>query len=228
MLFVVPLYLQSVRGESAITTALLLVPFGGLFGIVSFTAMPIARRIGIRIVVTTGVAMMALGLLVLAVTATASGLAGIVAGTAIYGAGGAWCMATATTVVLNSIPTSQAGDSAAVNQITRQVGAALGFAIIGTVLAVVYARDLDPALGGLSSSDAATASASIDGADSVAATLGSAGDALIRAADAAFESGYRTSMLVGAALTAAVAVFVAVRLRAQRSDAEPRPATDGG
>lgn len=216
MLFAVPLYLQSVRGESATTAALVLIPFGGLFAVVSFTAMPAAHRIGIRTVLVSGLLGIVGGLLILAVTATADGLLGVIAGTAVFGAGAAWVAPTGTTVVINSIPTTKAGDSAAINQVTRQVGAALGIALVGTVLASVYARELAPSLTSLSATDADTASSSIDGANSVASGLTSGGDALRMAADAAFDDGYRVALLTVAALTAVTAAFVSFRLRGER------------
>ncbi len=215
LLFAVPLYLQSVRGESAITAALVLIPFGGLFAIVSFTAMPMARRIGLRTVLTVGLAGITAGLVILAATASAEGLIGVVAGTAVFGAAAAWVAPTGTTVVIDSIPTAKAGDSAAINQVTRQVGAALGIALVGTVLATVYSRELEPSLQSLSPAEAETASSSIDGANSVAGSLGSGADALLAAADAAFEDGYRVALLVTAALAAATTAFVSIRLRNQ-------------
>jgi hypothetical protein len=47
-------------------------------------------------------------------------------------------MAPATTAVMNALPTTKAGDGSAVNQLTRQVGGALGIAVIGRVFASAY------------------------------------------------------------------------------------------
>ncbi|MEM8618838.1 MAG: MFS transporter [Actinomycetota bacterium] len=213
LLFAVPLYLQSVRGESAIAAALVLAPFGGLFAVVSFTAMPMAKRFGLRIVLAAGLVGVVAGFAILALTATADGLAGVVVGTAVFGAGAAWVAPTGTTVVINSIPTTKAGDSAAINLVTRQVGAALGIALVGTVVASVYSRDVASSVDSLSTTDAETASSSIDGANTVADGLSSGGDALRVAADTAFEAGYRAALFVVAGIAAVTATFVWLRLR---------------
>ena len=56
----------------------------------------------------------------------------------------------ATTVIMNDLGEEKAGDGGAVNQLARQVGGALGVAIIGTVFAAVYTNRIDLRLTDLS------------------------------------------------------------------------------
>jgi DHA2 family multidrug resistance protein-like MFS transporter len=213
-LFLLPMYLQTVVGESPLVVGLLLMPFGLFFGILVFTSGPATKKVGVRITLPIGLVGMAAGLGVLAYAPSASGLWAILVGTAIVGAGAAYVAAPGTTAVLDALPAAQAGDGSAVNQVTRQVGAAFGVAIAGSILASIYSRDLEPALSGLSSSDASLADGSIDGANSVAASLSSGSQALLDAADAAFISGYRVAMLVPAALAILTALVVLLRVPA--------------
>ena len=48
----------------------------------------------------------------------------------------------ATAVIMNDLGTEKAGDGAAVNQVARQVGGALGVAIVGSVFAAIYAAEI--------------------------------------------------------------------------------------
>ena len=213
-LFLLPMYLQTVVGESPLVVGLVLMPFGLCFGILVFTSGPATRKVGVRITLPIGLVGMAAGLAVLAYAPSVSGLWMILLGSAIVGAGAAYVAPPGTTAVLNALPTAQAGDGSAVNQITRQVGAAFGVAIAGSILASIYSRDLEPALSALSPSDASIADSSISGANSVAASISTGSQALLDAADAAFISGYRVAMLVPAGLAVITALVVLLKVPA--------------
>ncbi len=87
------------------------------------------------------------------------------------------------------------------NDATREFGAALGIAVLGSVAASRYAGSIAPALRGLSSADQASARTSIAGALGVAAKLpAAAGQALTSSADHTFISGIHLAVLVGATL----------------------------
>jgi EmrB/QacA subfamily drug resistance transporter len=208
VLFLLPLYLQSVRGESAIAVGLALVPFGLTFMVLAFTAGAAVKRHGVRPILTGGLLLMSLGMVLLSFAVDTDGLGIVLVATMVFGAGAAFVAPPGTTAILNALPTEKAGDGSAVNQITRQVGAAFGVAIAGAVLASIYASDLAPSLSSLSSADAATAEASINGAQQVASSLSSGSEQLIAAADSAFSSGYRIAMLVPAVMVALTAVVV--------------------
>lgn len=226
MLFLLPLYLQSVLGLTALDAGLLLLPFGITFTVVALLSSRIERRIGVRNAITAGTLVAAAGMLALSfVTETSSsGYALIVIGAIGFGGGSGLMAPPATTAILNALPTEKAGDGSAVNQVTRQVGAAMGVAIVGTVLATVYAKELAPSLSGLSSSQANTADSSINGAQQVAATQSGGGTALLDAADSAFASGYLWAMLTLALALTLSAVYVFVALRSeQRGDASEAP-----
>lgn len=215
MLFLVPLYVQTVLGLSALDAGFLLLPFGVTFTVVALYSSRVAARVGVGSAVTAGLLVASAGTVILSfVTDTSrSGYALILVGAIVFGGGAALVAPPATTAILNALPTDKAGDGSAVNQVTRQVGAAMGVAIVGTVLAAIYASDLAPSLTGLSTADVDAAESSIDGAYQVAASQPDGGSTLVDAADSAFSSGYQWAMLVPAAMMALSAAYVFVALR---------------
>ena len=75
-----------------------------------------------------------------------SGVALVLIGTGLIGALIAFVVAPATAVIMNDLGEAKAGDGGAINQLARQVGGALGVAIIGTVFAAVYTDQVDEKL----------------------------------------------------------------------------------
>jgi MFS family permease len=105
------------------------------------------------------------------------------------------------TVVMNDLPEAKAGDGSSLNFVSRFVGASIGIAIVGSVLATVYARDVDTALAPVDPAQSAAAQGSIQGALVVAHGLGPAdGSALAEAARSAFDSGATAAYAVVAVL----------------------------
>jgi hypothetical protein len=110
---------------------------------------------------------------------------------------------------MSAVPPRRAGAGSAMNDATRELGAALGIAVLGSVAASRYATTVAPALNGLSASAKSEASTSIAGALHVASTLpAAAGDALANSAQSAFVDGIHLAVFVGAILAAVSAVIV--------------------
>lgn len=218
MLFLLPQYLQYVQNRSALVAGLLIAPFGLALGIVSPRTDAIAKRIGADRAVVIGVASMAAGIGALAAVlgaATPIGLVGVLVFA--IGSGFALTISPATAVIMEAVGADKAGDGAAVNQLARQVGAALGVAIIGSLFAVLYADDVRDRFAHLSAADRGLADESIEGASTVAGKLG--GDAgaevLAQAADA-FDDAARIGLWFAAAMLALAAIVAAFGLRGGR------------
>ncbi len=137
LLFVLPLFIQAVLGLSAFETGALLVSLA----IGSFFAAPIsaqiARRSGPRRVVTIGMALEAVGILMttLLISEDVNALV-FVPGLVIYGLGVGFATAQLTSIVLGDVPPRESGLASGTNSTMRQVGSAMGIAILGTVLAI--------------------------------------------------------------------------------------------
>ena len=137
LLFVLPLFLQAVLGMSAFEVGLLLLALA----IGSFFAAPaaagLARRFGPRRVVTLGMALEAVGIaLTAALVSRDLNVLLLVAPLFVYGLGVGFATAQLTSVVLSDIPAEVSGLASGTNSMMRQIGSALGIAILGSVLFV--------------------------------------------------------------------------------------------
>jgi EmrB/QacA subfamily drug resistance transporter len=134
-----------------------------------------------------------------------------------------WVMAPATASVMGAVPAEKSGVASAMNDVTRQVGGALGTAVIGSLISPLSASRIDEHVTSLSESSRIAAEDSIGQANAVAATLpGSQGADLADAAGRAFTNALGIGFTVAAvcALLAAVAVKRWLPARQEPAEAE--------
>jgi hypothetical protein len=93
------------------------------------------------------------------------------------------------------------------NDTTRELGGALGVAVLGSLVTSTYVSSLGHAVSGLSGADRAAAESGLVGAFGVASHLGAGGAALIEAAKQAFVEGMGVAALTGAVVVAVAAVI---------------------
>jgi hypothetical protein len=124
------------------------------------------------------------------------------------GSGMALTMSPMSTSIMSAVPARRAGAGSAMNDATRELGAALGVAVLGSVAASRYSSVLEQAVAGLSASARGNARSSLAGALHVAGQL-HAGPSrgLIVDAQNAFIDGIHLAVTLGAVLTAAAAVI---------------------
>jgi MFS family permease len=137
LLFTIPLFLQAVRGYSAMETGVILVALAAGAFVASGIGAGLSQRLGPVRVLQIGMAMEVIGIIGIGVsistTVTGWGLAPWLF---IYGAGVGFATAQLTGVVLSEVPVSESGSASAVTSTARQVGAAIGTAILGTTLLI--------------------------------------------------------------------------------------------
>ncbi len=137
LLFTIPLFLQAVRGYSAMETGVILVALAAGAFVASGIGAGLSQRVGPVRVLQIGMALEVIGIIGIGVsmstTVTGWGLAPWLF---IYGAGVGFATAQLTGVVLSEIPVSESGSASAVTSTARQVGAAIGTAILGTTLLI--------------------------------------------------------------------------------------------
>jgi MFS family permease len=133
--FVLPVFLQGARHLTAWQNGLWQLPTG-LFVIVGAqVGGRLIHKLGTTIVVRIGLVMYASGVAYIAQVVSVHLTAlGLLPGLALYGVGIGFAGAQLTNVVLSEIPKSASGVASGANTTVRQVGAALGVAIIGTLL----------------------------------------------------------------------------------------------
>jgi DHA2 family multidrug resistance protein-like MFS transporter len=134
----------------------------------------------------------------------------------LMGTGIALTWAPTTESIMGSLPPAKAGIGSAVNDAVREVGGALGVAILGSILASQYATSIESTTAGLPDPAADAAGNSLGGTVVVAGQVGGrAGAALLEAAQAAYVDGFRLALFVAAAVAFAGAAVAAIWLPAR-------------
>jgi EmrB/QacA subfamily drug resistance transporter len=136
--FLISQYLQFVHGYSALEAAVRTLPSAAVMIIVSPRSPKIVDRIGVRSSIRIGFGLIALGFVGFATLAVDSPYWHLMIYLMMMSAGMATLMAPSSGMIVSSLPLSKAGVGSAVNDVTREVGGAVGIAIMGSVLASVY------------------------------------------------------------------------------------------
>jgi MFS transporter, DHA2 family, methylenomycin A resistance protein len=136
MMFLMPLYLQSIRGASAFVAGLQLVPMSIVFVIVSQLSGALTRRIGARLMMVGGMGLMGTGLLLLAAVSASTSIWAIEATLILIGAGLGLNTGPVNAVAVASVPKARSGTASGLLNTARMIGATLGIAVLGAVFAV--------------------------------------------------------------------------------------------
>lgn len=147
LLFVLPLFLQNILRLSAMSSGLLL----ALMGVGAFfaggMATPFVKKTSPAMVVSTGLALEALSLFIFFfVIKPGCSLWMIGFCLLLYGVGLGFASAQLTSIVMQEVPNEKAGQGSAIQSTVRQVGSALGVAIIGTIFASFLWHDIPGSL----------------------------------------------------------------------------------
>ncbi|HZQ88189.1 MAG TPA: MFS transporter [Acidimicrobiales bacterium] len=204
-------YLQLILGDSALKAAAALLPMTVVMVPISTIAAPLSERYGQRLVGGSGLLVSAAGVVALARLGAHSGFLPLLVAEVVLAAGIGLAMTPATNAIVSSLPAAKQGVASAVNDTTREVGTALGIAIMGSAFDAGYRHALNAHLVGAPAGAAAAARQSPAVALQVAARLGRAGDGLVRATQDAFTSGMHLAMLLGAVLLGAIALYTITR-----------------
>lgn len=143
LLFTTPQYFQAVLGADSLGTGLRLLPLAlGLVAGVQ-TATRLVAKTGPKVPVAIGFTLIAAGLLIGATTGTGSsyGFAGLWIG--ILGVGLGFAMPTATMAALSAVPKERGGAGSALVMALRQLGSAIGVALLGALANSAYRGNLD-------------------------------------------------------------------------------------
>jgi EmrB/QacA subfamily drug resistance transporter len=219
VLFFLTQYLQGVLGLSALDTGIRFVPLA--LGIVASAPVStiLTGRFGTKIATAVGLLVTAGSLGLLATVDVASGDVLIAAVLAIGGFGVGVAMTPSTDAIMGALPKDQAGVGSAVNDTTREIGGAIGVAVLGSVLSAVYGGRMQDVAAALPAEVGAVVRDSIGGALAVADHVGgAAGAALTGAARSAFVDGMAAASLIGMVVAIGGAIVALVWLPARSSD----------
>jgi MFS family permease len=140
--FVVLQYLQFVRGDTPLAAAVQVLPLALALMPTSRLAPRLTARFGTRWVCGAGLALLASGLAIMSQLQTDSSYWVMLAGLIMIGVGMGAAMTPATSAITEALPAAQQGVGSALNDLSREVGGAIGIAVIGSVLASVYGSHL--------------------------------------------------------------------------------------
>lgn len=135
LLFALPLFLQAVRGYSALETGVILLALALGSFVASGLGAPLSQRVGPVRVLQLGMALEAIGIVALGffLSTTVTGWQ-MAPWLFLYGLGVGFATAQLTGVILSEVPVAESGQASAVQSTSRQVGAAIGTAVIGATL----------------------------------------------------------------------------------------------
>jgi EmrB/QacA subfamily drug resistance transporter len=220
LLFVLPLYLQVVQGLDPLATGIRLLPMilGLVFGAKAGERLTV--RSGARLPIVLGLTAITGALVWGSTVAVGTGYATVAGWLTLVGIGMGLTLTPAMDAALGEIPRERAGSGTALTMALRQVGGALGVAVLGSVLNGGYTARLD--VSGLPASAAATARESVAAGMAVAARVGS--PQLAASVGQAFVHAMSLVMLTSAGL-AVVGIVVAATVMPARAEVprtEPR------
>ncbi|MGW6117922.1 MFS transporter [Nocardia sp. NPDC055165] len=213
-------YLQLMLGYSPLKSAVALIPIALIVMPVSALTPRLTDRLGIKAVMSVGLLLLAGGLFALSFLDVDSGYLPFLGGLIVAGLGIGLTSAVGTSVIVGSLRADQQGVASAMNDATREVGAAIGIAVMGSVFAGHYKSSL-PTLDQLPPDAAHSVESSTAAGLQVAEHLGGGGgEALAAAVRAAFIDGLSASLIV-VAIVVAVAALGAL-LCAPRTQTTPQ------
>jgi EmrB/QacA subfamily drug resistance transporter len=226
-IFLITQYFQLVRDYDPLRAGVATLPFAIVTGAVSPVAIAAMKRIGTKVIVAAGLAMMSAGFVVAASVTVDSGYWGrIIVAMTLMAAGLGLTSSPATEAIMGALPLGKAGVGSAVNDTTREVGGTLGVAIVGSVLSSAYGSHLGTTLArlGVPAPAAAAARQSVAAGLAVVAHVPAA---LRQPAIAAVRDAYVAGLHQGS-FVAAGAAGVAALAAAIFLPARPAPAPAAG
>jgi EmrB/QacA subfamily drug resistance transporter len=227
-MFLMTQYWQFVHGYSPLETGVRLVPYAMAMMITAPISARIVERVGTKRVVTVGLVTVAVALFALSFIQVESSYFQVIGLMCLMCVGMGLVMPPATESVMGSLPRAKAGVGSAVNDTTRQVGGALGVAVIGSIVAGAYSAHVANAASsaGISGATLANAKSSLGAALQIGQSTGNS--VLAGAAKSGFvealSAGLRVATVV--VLVAAVIAYKFLPARATATEAEPLPTAD--
>jgi MFS transporter, DHA2 family, multidrug resistance protein len=224
-MFLITQYLQTVLGFSPLQAGIRMLPMAAVMMTVAPMSPRLVERFGTKLIVGIGLLLAAGGLFFASGVPATNGYPHLLVAMATLSFGMGLVMAPATESIMGSLPPSKAGVGSAMNDTTRQMGGALGVAVIGSIFATSYRPGIASALSkiGAPSEVVAAAKDSVGGAMAAAAKLpGELGRQVMADARTQFVHAFGSASRVGGVviLVAAAVVFMFLPARA-RDTGEP-------
>jgi EmrB/QacA subfamily drug resistance transporter len=205
-------FFQAVLGWSGLLSTAAMMPMAVVMMAASALSPEMAARVGFRKTMAAGIALAGAGLVLMALLVSAAGgYLTILPGMIALGIGMGLSMAPSTEAITGSLPREKQGVASALNDITRELGTALGIAMLGALLSAGYRTTIDDRLHGVPRQAADTAREGIANAVEISASTGSHAQQIVRAAQHSFVDGWQQAMWAGAAVMTALFAYITLR-----------------
>jgi MFS transporter, DHA2 family, multidrug resistance protein len=220
-MFFFSFYLQSVRGYTPLKSGVFMLPFAAAMVIFSPLSSNMVKRFGPRAVAVSGLLAIAIAMACYQFVTQSSAMWIYLLIAFFQGAAMANVMPPATTTVMAALPRQIAGVGSSVNNTVRQLGGALGVAVLGTVLTTAYRSRMQPLVNAIPNSHLTPAeshyvSGSIEATQQAVGVAVSQGNtratSLLQPANASFVHAMHVTTLTGAAIMVFAAIVVALWL----------------
>ncbi len=209
LFFVFTQYLQFVRGYSPLQAGLATLPLAVMLIIFAPRSAKAVARWGQARVQAGGLCFTAIGLLVISRVGPTTDYWSIGLGLALMGFGVAFTTAPATNAIVSSVPLAKSGVGSAVNDTTREVGGALGIAVLGSMVTSLYQTTMHDKLAGFPAAAAAQIRIGVGNALGVAKSVpGPAGHHLAATASRAYTDAMGAALVVAAVVALLAAGMV--------------------
>jgi predicted MFS family arabinose efflux permease len=227
-IFALTQYLQFACGYSALEAGATMIPLALGLMLSAVNSSRLVVVLGTKRVVAGGMVLLALVLSATVLWTPGLPVWALLAWLFVLGLSMGSVMAPATDSVMGSVPAAKAGVASAMNDVTRQVGGALGVAVVGSLIDTLYRSRIGAATAGLPAALRDPVQTSVGGADAVAARLPAAeGARLAVAAADAFTAALGYGLLVAAAIVLVGAGVVVWKLPARHAVAPETAEMDG-
>ncbi len=227
-IFVMLQYVQFVLGYSPLVAGIALAPLAVAMMGLSPRVPKLLERFGPARVAPLGLLLMGCGFAVFSTADQGSTYWLLLAGLVPLGVGMALATTPATTAIVSSLPRAKQGVASAVNDLAREVGGALGIAVLGSALTGRYQSGVAGATAHLPAQLAGHAEDALPAALAIADRLGPPGTGLGSSAQTAFVDGLGLAMVIAAASVAVAAVFVLWRAPREAVKSQPASESDAG
>lgn len=209
-MFFLTQYLQFLLGYTPLQAGIRTLPIAAVISIVAPITGALVQKLGNKVLVAAGMTVAATGLFLLSRTGVGSGYFDLLPSLIVLVLGMAMTMTPATESIMGSLPKEKAGIGSAMNDTTRQIGGALGVAVLGSIFSSAYTAGFGSSLAQLPAQAAVQVQSSVGGALAVASAIGGpAGKSLTQIATASFINAMDRSFFIGA-LVALTGAFVAL------------------
>ncbi|MFE6049597.1 MFS transporter [Kitasatospora sp. NPDC056446] len=204
LMLVLTQYVQFVLEFTPTDTGLAFIPLAVASLVFNGVGAAVGRKVPARVLTAVGMVVIAGGFALLATLSVGDGFTKVALAMLVLGVGSGLGMPAAANALMSSIPGEHAGVGSALNDTVQQSGAALGVAVLGTVLSGTYT-------GAMPAGAPEAARHDITGALALAGSGGDGG--LVTAAREAFNTATSTTFTVGGVAVLAAAALTLVLMR---------------